>query len=188
MRGLKERYETHHGVRITYSAIIAAATLSARYIQDRFLPDKAIDLIDEAAARLRMEITSDPVELDEIKRRVMQLEIEREALKKEKDAGSKARLEKIVQELADLNESRHELEIRLERERSLLHKMTQLKEQLEQLNVEIEQSQRSQNWERAAQLQYSELPRLQQEFNQAEEELKRMQDQEGGMLLKQEVE
>ncbi|MBN9389822.1 MAG: ATP-dependent chaperone ClpB [Chloroflexi bacterium] len=188
LRGLKERYENHHGVRITDSAIIAAATLSARYIQDRFLPDKAIDLIDEAAARLRMEITSDPAELDEIKRRMMQLEIEREALKKEKDAGSKARLEKIVRELADLNEGRHELEIRLERERSLLHKMTQLKEQIEQLNVEIEQSQRSQNWERAAQLQYSELPRLQQEFNQTEEELKRMQDQEGGMLLKQEVE
>ena len=106
LRGLKERYETHHGVRITDGAIIAAATLSDRYISDRFLPDKAIDLIDEAAAKLRLEITSDPAELDEIKRRIMQLEIEREALKKEKDAASKARLEKLEQELANLNERR----------------------------------------------------------------------------------
>ena len=106
LRGLKERYETHHGVRITDAAIIAAATLSARYITDRFLPDKAIDLIDEAAARLRMEITSDPAELDEIKRRIMQLEIEREALKRETDPASKTRLQKLEKELADLEERR----------------------------------------------------------------------------------
>jgi ATP-dependent Clp protease ATP-binding subunit ClpB len=185
LRGLKERYERHHGVRITDAAIIAAATLSSRYISDRFLPDKAIDLIDEAAARLRMEITSDPAELDEIKRRIMQLEIEREALKKEKDAASKTRLEKIEKDLADLNERKLGLETRLERERRLLQNVTRLQEQIEQLRVEIEGAQRSQNWERAAQLQYSELPRLEQQLKDAESDLQKLQG--GGMLLKQEV-
>ena len=135
LRGLKERYETHHGVRITDSAIIAAATLSDRYISDRFLPDKAIDLIDEAAARLRMEITSDPAELDEIKRRIMQLEIEREALKKEKDAASKARLKKLQEELANLEERRRALETQLQQEREALQKITHLKEQIDQTRV-----------------------------------------------------
>jgi ATP-dependent Clp protease ATP-binding subunit ClpB len=185
LRGLKERYETHHGVRITDSAIIAAATLSDRYIADRFLPDKAIDLIDEAAARLRLEITSDPAELDEIKRRVMQLEIEREALKKEKDPASKERLQKLEKELADLNEKQRELDIRLQHERELLHKVTQLKEQIDQARVEIERAQRSQDWERAAQLQYSQLPRFEEELKQAEAKLQEMQ--RGGVLLKQEV-
>jgi ATP-dependent Clp protease ATP-binding subunit ClpB len=185
LRGLKERYETHHGVRITDGAIIAAATLSDRYIADRFLPDKAIDLIDEAAARLRLEITSDPAELDEIKRRVMQLEIEREALKKEKDPASKERLQKLEKELADLNEKQRELDIRLQHERELLHKVTELKEQIDQARVEIERAQRSQDWERAAQLQYSQLPRLEEELKQAEADLQEMQ--RGGVLLKQEV-
>ena len=120
LRGLKERYEVHHGVRITDAALIAAATLSHRYIADRFLPDKAIDLIDEAASRLRMEITSDPAELDEIKRQIMQLEIEREALKKESDAASKERLATIERELADLQEERGGLEARLGRERAVI--------------------------------------------------------------------
>jgi len=184
LRGLKERYETHHGVRITDSAIIAAATLSERYISDRFLPDKAIDLIDEAAARLRMEITSDPVELDEIKRRIMQLEIEREALKKEKDASSKARLKKLQEELANLEERRRALDTQLQQEREALQKITHLKEQIDQTRVEIESAQRQQDWERAARLQYSELTRLEEELRQAEESLKNRQ---GGMLLKQEV-
>jgi ATP-dependent Clp protease ATP-binding subunit ClpB len=184
LRGLKERYETHHGVRITDSAIIAAATLSDRYISDRFLPDKAIDLIDEAAARLRMEITSDPVELDEIKRRVMQLEIEREALKKEKDASSKARLKKLQEELANLEERRRALDTQLQQEREALQKITHLKEQIDQTRVEIERAQRQQDWERAARLQYSELTKLEEELHQAEESLK---DRQGGMLLKQEV-
>ena len=184
LRGLKERYETHHGVRITDSAIIAAATLSDRYISDRFLPDKAIDLIDEAAARLRMEITSDPIELDEIKRRIMQLEIEREALKKEKDASSKERLKKLQQELANLEERRRTLETQLQQEREALQKITHLKEQIDQTRVEIERAQRQQDWERAAKLQYSELARLEEELNTAEENLKNRQ---GGMLLKQEV-
>jgi ATP-dependent Clp protease ATP-binding subunit ClpB len=185
LRGLKERYETHHGVRITDSAIIAAATLSDRYITDRFLPDKAIDLIDEAAARLRLEITSDPAELDEIKRRIMQLEIEREALKKEKDEASRARLEKLEQELANLNERRRELDARLQHEREVLQKATQVKEQIDQTKVEIERAQRSQDWERAAQLQYSDLRRLEEELKQAEAQLQDMQ--RGGVLLKQEV-
>src|SRR5687767_859951 len=184
LRGLKERYETHHGVRITDSAIIAAATLSERYISDRFLPDKAIDLIDEAAARLRMEITSDPVELDEIKRRIMQLEIEREALKKEKDASSKARLKKLQEELANLEERRRALDTQLQQEREALQKITHLKEQIDRTRVEIESAQRQQDWERAARLQYSELTRLEEELRQAEESLKNRQ---GGMLLKQEV-
>jgi ATP-dependent Clp protease ATP-binding subunit ClpB len=185
LRGLKERYETHHGVRITDPAIIAAATLSERYISDRFLPDKAIDLIDEAAARLRMEITSDPAELDEIKRRTMQLEIEREVLKKEKDAQSRARLEKLEQELANVNEQRRSLELQLGQERELLQAVTHLKEQIDQVRLEVERAQRQQDWERAARLQYSELTRLEQELKQAEARLQEMQ--RGGALLKQEV-
>ena len=185
LRGLKERYETHHGVRITDAAIIAAATLSDRYISDRFLPDKAIDLIDEAAARLRMEITSDPVELDEIKRRIMQLEIEREALKKERDASSQARLQKLEAELANLDERRRALETQLQQEREGLQNIARLKEQIDQTRVEIERAQRHQDWERAARLQYSELARLEDELRQAEERLQDRQD--GGVLLKQEV-
>ncbi|HEY3232253.1 MAG TPA: Clp protease N-terminal domain-containing protein, partial [Roseiflexaceae bacterium] len=130
LRGLKERYETHHGVRITDGAIVAAAVLSERYITERFLPDKAIDLIDEAAARLRMEITSDPQELDDLKRRMMQLEIEREALKKEKDKASKERLEKLEAELANLRERRGAVEAQLQREREALQRIQQLKEQI----------------------------------------------------------
>src|SRR5438874_9973897 len=128
LRGLKERYEVHHGVRIQDSAIVAAATLSNRYISDRFLPDKAIDLIDEAASRLRMEIDSMPAELDELKRRMMQLEIEREALKKEKDRASKDRLEKLEQELANLRERRSALEAQLQREREVRQQVRRLRE------------------------------------------------------------
>jgi ATP-dependent Clp protease ATP-binding subunit ClpB len=185
LRGLKERYETHHGVRITDSAIIAAATLSDRYISDRFLPDKAIDLVDEAAARLRMEITSDPAELDEIKRRVMQLEIEREALKKEKDPSSKERLKKLEAELANAEERRRELETQLQQERESLQKITQLKEQIDQTRLEIESAQRQQDWERAARLQYSELTKLEEELREAE--AKQEEQPAGNVLLKQEV-
>jgi ATP-dependent Clp protease ATP-binding subunit ClpB len=142
LRGLKERYETHHGVRITDGAIVAAAVLSDRYISDRFLPDKAIDLIDESAARLRMEITSDPQELDSLKRRMMQLEIEREALKKEKDKASKERLNKIEQELADLRERRGALEAQLQRERQVIKRIQTTTEQMDQTRVEIVRAQR----------------------------------------------
>ncbi|MGZ6220001.1 MAG: ATP-dependent chaperone ClpB [Syntrophales bacterium] len=185
LRGLKERYETHHGVRITDPAIIAAAMLSDRYISDRFLPDKAIDLIDEAAARVRMEITSDPAELDEIKRRITQLEIEREALKKEKDPASQARLQKLEQEFANLSEQRRALEARLQKERELLQGVTRLKEQIDKTRLEIENAKRQQDWERAAKMQYGDLVRMEDELRKIEAQLK--EKQHGGALLKQEV-
>jgi ATP-dependent Clp protease ATP-binding subunit ClpB len=183
LRGLKERYETHHGVRITDGAIVAAAVLSDRYISDRFLPDKAIDLIDEAAARLRMEITSDPQELDDLKRRMMQLEIEREALKKEKDKASKERLERLEQELANLREQRTALEAQLQREREVLQHIQKLKEQIDTTRVEIERAQREYDYNKAAELQYGQLTRLEKELAEAEARLKA----DGAALLKQEV-
>lgn len=183
LRGLKERYETHHGVRITDAAIVAAATLSDRYISDRFLPDKAIDLIDEAAARLRMEITSDPQELDDLKRRIMQLEIEREALKKEKDKASKERLEKLEQELANLQEQRRAVEAQLQREREQLTRVQQLKEQIDQTRVEIERAQRVYDYNKAAELQYGRLNTLERQLAEIEEQIRAS----GGGMLRQEV-
>jgi ATP-dependent Clp protease ATP-binding subunit ClpB len=185
LRGLKERYEVHHNVRITDPAVIAAATLSQRYISDRFLPDKAIDLIDEAASRLRMEITSDPAELDEIKRKGMQLEIEREALKREKDKASKERLELIERELADLGEQRRGLEARLEGERQVIQRNAQLKEEIEQTRFQVEQAQRQQNWQQASELQYGRLRQQEAELARLEQQLAAMQA--SGMLLKEEV-
>ena len=185
LRGLKERYEVHHNVRITDPAVIAAATLSQRYISDRFLPDKAIDLIDEAASRLRMEITSDPAELDEIKRKVMQLEIEREALKREKDKASKERLETAVRELADLSEQRRALETRLDGERQVIQRNAQLKEEIERTRFEVEQAQRLQNWQKASELQYGKLRQQEAELAQVQQQLAEMQAR--GMLLKEEV-
>jgi ATP-dependent Clp protease ATP-binding subunit ClpB len=161
LRGLRERYEVHHGVRITDSALVAAATLSHRYIADRFLPDKAIDLVDEAASRLRMEIDSMPVELDEAERRRMQLEIEREALRKETDDASKARLAALEKELADLEEQTGALKQRWEAEKSAIAAIRQTKTELEQLQVRIEQAQRETDYETAAKLQYETLPQLQ---------------------------
>jgi len=183
LRGLKERYETHHGVRITDGAIVAAATLSDRYISDRFLPDKAIDLVDESAARLRMEITSDPQELDDLKRRTMQLEIEREALKKERDDASKARLERIEAQLANLGEERNALEAQLQREREVLHRVQAIKEQIDQTRTEIEQAQRSYDYNRAAELQYGKLTDLERQLRDAEAQLAAADNP----LLKQEV-
>jgi ATP-dependent Clp protease ATP-binding subunit ClpB len=185
LRGLKERYEVHHNVRITDAAVIAAATLSHRYISDRFLPDKAIDLIDEAASRLRMEITSDPAELDEIKRRVMQLEIEREALKKESDEASKTRLATIERELADLQEERRSLDARLGREREVIEKVAAFKQEIEQTRHEIETAQRRYDYNRAAELQYGKLAGLERLLREAEAQLSDMQKR--GMLLKEEV-
>jgi ATP-dependent Clp protease ATP-binding subunit ClpB len=185
LRGLKERYEVHHNVRITDAAVIAAATLSHRYIADRFLPDKAIDLIDEAASRLRMEITSDPAELDEIKRKVMQLEIEREALKKESDEASKARLAALERELADLQEEQRSLDARLGRERGAIERVAALKQQIEETRHEIETAQRRYDYNRAAELQYGKLAGLERELQGAEAELGGMQAR--GMLLKEEV-
>jgi len=183
LRGLKERYETHHGVRITDSALIAASTLSERYITERFLPDKAIDLIDEAAASLRMEITSDPQELDSIKRKVMQLEIEREALKKERDEASKERLSSIEKELADLKEKRTVLEVQLQEEREKLNKIHKIKEQIDRTRMEIEIAQQKYDYNKAAELKYGILPQLEKELKIIEKEIA----QRDKTLLKQEV-
>ncbi len=157
LRGLRERYEIHHGVRIKDAALVAAAVLSHRYITDRFLPDKAIDLVDEAASKLRMEIDSMPAELDEINRRVMQLEIEREALRKEKDKASKERLEKLEKELADLKEQHNALMARWQQEKEAIQRQRKLKEELEQLRLEIERAQRAGDYGKASELQYGRL-------------------------------
>ncbi len=175
LRGLKERYEAHHGVRIQDAAIIAAATLSHRYIPDRHLPDKAIDLIDEAAARLRLEIDSKPAELDEIDRRIMQLEIEREALKKEKDRASKERLKKIEQELADLREKSNALRARWEQEKSIIEEIQRLQQAMEDLKVKIEQAERQGDLETAARLRYGETLELQRKLEEAQARLKQVQ-------------
>ena len=158
LRGLRERYEIHHGVRIKDAALVAAAVLSHRYITDRFLPDKAIDLVDEAASKLRMEIDSMPAELDELNRRVMQLEIEREALRKEKDKASKERLEKLEKELADLKEQHNALMARWQQEKEAIQRQRKLKEELEQLRTEIERVQRAGDYGKASELQYGRLP------------------------------
>ncbi|HWQ15234.1 MAG TPA: ATP-dependent chaperone ClpB [Roseiflexaceae bacterium] len=184
LRGLKERYETHHKVRITDGAIVAAATLSDRYISDRFLPDKAIDLIDEAAARLRMEQTSKPQELDTLDRRIMQLEIEREALKKEKDQASKERLGRLEQELANLGEQKRALEAQLQRERELNERIGRIKEQIDETRVQIERAQREYDYNKAAELQYGRLNELERELAQAEAQAAASGD---SALLKQEV-
>jgi ATP-dependent Clp protease ATP-binding subunit ClpB len=164
LRGLKERYETHHGIRITDGALIAASVLSDRYISDRFLPDKAIDLIDEAAARLRMEITSEPQELDQLKRRMMQLEIEREALKKEKDKASQERLAHLEQELANLKEKRGALEAQLQEEREKIGKIQKLKEEIDRTRNNIENAQQKYDYNKAAELQYGVLPQLEKDL------------------------
>lgn len=173
LRGLKERYEVHHGVRIKDSAIIAAATLSHRYITDRFLPDKAIDLIDEAASKVRMEIDSMPQELDTISRDLMQLEIEAEALKKETDEASKARLEKLQREIAALRERKDALTAEWQREKEEIHAVQRLKEQIEQTKVAIEQAEREMDLAKAAELKYGRLRELQ---NQLEAEERRLGD------------
>lgn len=168
LRGLKEKYEVHHGVRITDSAIVAAATLSNRYITDRFLPDKAIDLVDEAASRLRMEVDSKPEALDELDRRIMQLKIEREALKKETDPASKDRLGKLEKELADLEEESHTLTAAWQGEKDKLGDAQKLKEQLDQARLDLEQAQRKADWNRASELSYGVIPDLERKLKEAE--------------------
>src|SRR5687767_13715498 len=169
LRGLKERYEVHHHVRIQDSAIIAAATMSQRYIADRFLPDKAIDLIDEAASRLRIEIDSMPTEIDEVERRIMQLEIERQALEKEKDEASVARREAIERDLADLREQSTEMKARWQQEKEAIARVQQLKERLEQAHRDAERAEREADLQRAAELRYGEIPELERELVEAEE-------------------
>ncbi len=185
LRGLKERYEVHHGVRITDGAVIAAAMLSHRYITDRFLPDKAIDLIDEAASRLRMQIDSKPQALDEIDRQVMQLEIEREALKKEKDEASKNRLAELEQLLANLKEESAELTSRWQAERDAISQVQALKEQIDQVRVEIEAAERDYNLQKAAELRYGKMRQLESELQAASERVRQLQAK--GALLKEEV-
>jgi ATP-dependent Clp protease ATP-binding subunit ClpB len=185
LRGLKERYEVHHGVRITDPAVIAAATLSDRYIVDRHLPDKAIDLIDEAAARLRTEIDSKPQALDEVDRQIMQLEIEREALKKEKDKASKERLSKLEKELADLKENSKELHARWDTEKSAITKLQSTKEQIEQTRTEIERAERANDLEKVARLRYGTLRELEAKLAEGEKRIKELQGEHA--LLKEEV-
>ncbi len=185
LRGLKERYEVHHGVRITDGAAIAAAQLSDRYITDRFLPDKAIDLIDEAASRLRMQIDSKPQELDEIDRQIMQLEIEREALKKEKDDASKARLEILEEELANLKEESAQITSRWDAEREAIIQVQDLKEQIDTVRTEIEQAERSYDLQKAAELRYGKMRQLEEDLAAAAARVAQLQSE--GALLKEEV-
>jgi ATP-dependent Clp protease ATP-binding subunit ClpB len=168
LRGIKEKYELHHGVRITDAAIVAAATLSNRYITDRFLPDKAIDLMDEAASRLRMEVDSKPEEIDELDRRIVQLKIEREALKKENDAASKDRLQKLVKELEELEQESAELTAEWQAEKSKLADAQKIKEQLDQTRAELDQAQRRGDWARAGELTYGVIPDLERKLKDAE--------------------
>jgi ATP-dependent Clp protease ATP-binding subunit ClpB len=185
LRGLRERYEVHHGVRITDSALVAAATLSNRYITERFLPDKAIDLVDEAASRLRMEIDSMPIELDELERRRIQLEIEREALRKEADDASKARLEALEKELADLEEQAGGMKQRWEAEKAAIAAIRATKSELESLAVRIEQAEREADYGTAAQLKYGTQKELTDRLTEQQSALTALQGT--GSLLKEEV-
>jgi ATP-dependent Clp protease ATP-binding subunit ClpB len=185
LRGLKERYEVHHGVRIKDAALVAAAVLSNRYISDRFLPDKAIDLVDEAAAKLRTEIDSMPVALDEISRRVMQLEIEREALRKEKDPASRERLAKLEKELANLKAEGDSLKAQWQNEKQAVQHLRDLREQIEQTKLQIEQAERQYDLNRAAELKYGTLNDLERRLKAEEAQL--LQNQGPHRLLKEEV-
>ena len=185
LRGLRERYEIHHGVKFKDSALVAAAVLSHRYITDRFLPDKAIDLIDEAASRLRMEIDSMPAEIDEVHRRIMQLEIEREALRKEKDPASKERLQKLEKELADLKEEKNRLSSHWQQEKEAIQGARKLKEELEQLRLEMQRAQQAGDYAKASELQYGRLPQLEQQIRDEETRLAELQ--KGQRMLKEEV-
>ena len=167
LRGLKEKYEMHHGVRITDAALVAAATLSNRYITDRFLPDKAIDLVDEASSRLRMEVDSKPEELDELDRRIVQLKIEREALKKEKDDATKDRLKKLEEELKELEAKSADLGGQWKAEREKLSSAQKLQEELERARIELEQAERENDWTLAGELKYGKIPELEDKLKEA---------------------
>ncbi|NJP20072.1 MAG: ATP-dependent chaperone ClpB [Hydrococcus sp. CRU_1_1] len=186
LRGLKERYEVHHGVKISDSSVVAAAMLSNRYISDRFLPDKAIDLVDEAAAKLKMEITSKPEELDEVDRKVLQLEMERLSLQKENDEASRTRLEKLEKELADLKEEQSRLNAQWQSEKEAIDKIRTLKETIDQVNLEIQQAERDYDLNRAAELRYGKLTDLQRQVKDAESQLTERQTK-GSSLLREEV-
>jgi len=185
LRGLKEKYEVHHGVRIKDAALVAAAVLSHRYLTDRFLPDKAIDLIDEAASRLRMEIDSMPTELDEIHRRIRQLEIEMEAVKKEKDPASRERLQKIERELSDLNEQANQFSAQWKAEKEVIQKIRALKEEIEQTRIQAEQAERMGDLGKAAELRYGRLISLEKQLEQENIHLREVQAER--KMLKEEV-
>ncbi len=185
LRGLKERYEVHHGVRIADSAIVAAATLSNRYITDRFLPDKAIDLIDEAASRLRIEIDSMPTEIDEIERRIIQLEIEREALKKETDKQSMERLRKIEEELDELRGKSEVLKAQWKKEKEIIDRIRKRKKEIEEVKVQAAQAERAGDLGRAAELKYGRLAELEKAFSEDQKELEKLQGAQ--RMLKEEV-
>ncbi|HEV2790680.1 MAG TPA: ATP-dependent chaperone ClpB [Solirubrobacterales bacterium] len=182
LRGLKERYESHHGVRISDSAIVAAAALSERYIADRFLPDKAIDLIDEAASRLKIEIDSVPTEIDEVERRIQQLEIEQQALRKEDDEASKQRLETLEADLADLREEAAQLRTRWQNEKEPIEQINAAKEQLEEANREVERAERETDLERAAELKFGQIPELEAKVKEQEARLQELHSGAGTML------
>jgi ATP-dependent Clp protease ATP-binding subunit ClpB len=186
LRGLKDRYETHHNVKIADSALVAAATLSTRYISDRFLPDKAIDLVDEAAAKLKMESTSKPEELDEIDRKILQLEMERLSLQKESDRASKDRLERIERELADLKQEQSGLNAQWQAEKEVLDQRKTLKEEINQVNIAVQQAEREYDLNRAAELKYGKLTELQQQLQAIETRLQQTQTT-GRSLLREEV-
>jgi ATP-dependent Clp protease ATP-binding subunit ClpB len=186
LRGLKERYEVHHGVKISDTALVAAAVLSTRYISDRFLPDKAIDLVDEAAAKLKMEITSKPEALDEIDRKILQLEMERLSLKKESDSASRERLEKLEKELADLKEEQSALNAQWQAEKDQIDRIQSLKEEIDRVNVEIQQAERNYDLNHAAELKYGKLTDLQRQLQEAETKLAENQTS-GKSLLREEV-
>ena len=185
LRGLKEKYEVHHGVRIKDSAIVAAATLSNRYITDRFLPDKAIDLIDEAASRLRIEIDSLPQEIDQLEREILQLEIERQALQREEDERSKARLHEIEQRIADLREKSSGMKAKWQSEKEAIERMRTAKAELEQLKLQLDQVRNAGDLARASEIQYGQIPELERRFAAEQEKLAELQT--NGVMLKEEV-
>ncbi|MEH1804551.1 ATP-dependent chaperone ClpB [Nostoc sp.] len=186
LRGLRERYENHHGVKISDSALVAAAVLSSRYISDRFLPDKAIDLVDEAAARLKMEITSKPEELDEIDRKILQLEMEKLSLQKESDAASRERLGRLEKEIADLKEEQKTLNTQWQSEKDIIDKIQSVKKEIERVNLEIQQAERDYDLNRAAELKYGNLTSLHRQLEAVEAELASTQ-RSGKSLLREEV-
>src|SRR5256714_542369 len=186
LRGLKERYESHHAVRITDGAIVAAATLSNRYIRDRFLPDKAIDLVDKAASRLRIEIDSVPQEIDEVERRITQLEIERQALQKEKDKASRERLKNLERDLAELKEKASAMRAQWQQEKEVLGNVAKIKQQIEQARTEAELATRRGDLQKAAEISYGQIPQLEKQLQESERKLASRQ-QGGARFLKEEV-
>jgi ATP-dependent Clp protease ATP-binding subunit ClpB len=187
LRGLKERYEVHHGVRIADSALVAAAVLSSRYIADRFLPDKAIDLVDESAARLKMEITSKPEEIDEIDRKILQLEMERLSLGRESDIASQERLQRLERELAELSEQQSTLNAQWQQEKGAIDELSALKEEIERVQLQVEQAKRSYDLNKAAELEYGTLAGLQKQLLAQEEALAETDDTAEKSLLREEV-